>query len=220
VAADGLRRALRGRDRAETPALPVGEAMHPITLAAVLLLVVNDWYLKSHFGPSVVTGKLSDVAGLAFAPVVLSAAIGLALHVAARLGARVDPSLSLRRLVACIVATGAGFAAVKLSPAIAERVAHVLGYLGRPASFYEDWTDLLTLPALLVALWIGLDELRRVPLGRPAAIHRLGRPALPALADVRRAGAPPERVAELAAAIDRWEPATIDRLVSSQTSAR
>lgn len=187
--------------------------MHPITLAAVLLLVVNDWYLKSHFGPSVITGKLSDIAGLAFAPVILSAAIGLALHAAARLGARVDPSLSLRRLVACVVATGLGFAAVKLSPPIAERVAHVLGHLGRPASFYDDWTDLLTLPALAVALWIGLDELRRIPLGRPAAIHRLGRPALPALADVRRAGAPPERVAELARAIDAWEPAKIDRLI-------
>ena len=154
--------------------------MHPITLAAVLLLVVNDWYLKSHFGPSVITGKLSDLAGLAFAPVILSAAIGFVLHVAARLGARVDPSLSLRRLVACVVATGVGFAAVKLSPPIAERLAHVLGYLGRPASFYEDWTDLLTLPAL---------------------------------ADVRRAGASPERVAELAAAIDAWDPAKIDRLL-------
>lgn len=213
MAADGLRRALRGRDRAETPALPVGEALHPITLAAVALLVVNDWILKSRFGPSVVTGKLSDVAGLAFAPVVLSAAIGLVLHVAARLGARVDPSLTLRRLIACIVATGAGFAAVKLSPAIATQVGGVLGQLGRPAAFYDDWTDLLTLPALGIALWIGLDELRRVPLGRPAGIHRIGRPALPALADIRRAGAAPTTVAELAAAIDRWEPAAIDRLL-------
>ncbi|MBC7976472.1 MAG: hypothetical protein H7138_15985, partial [Myxococcales bacterium] len=48
----------------------------------------------------------------------------------------------------------------------------LIAQLGRPASIYLDRSDLLTLPALAVALWIGRDELRRVPLGRPAAIHR------------------------------------------------
>jgi hypothetical protein len=210
---EAVRRALRGRDRASHAALPVGEAMHPLTLAAVALLVVNDWFLKSQFGPSIVTGKLSDIGGLAFAPVVLSSAIGLVLHVAAKLGARVDPSLSRRRLLACIVATGVGFTAVKLSPALAGHLADALGHLGRRAAFYEDWTDLLALPALLVALWIGRDELRRVPLGRPAAIHRLGRPAASALADVRWAGA---NVAALADAIDAWRPDEIDRLLSAR----
>jgi hypothetical protein len=195
--------------------------MHPATLAAIALLVVNDWVVKPRVGlgsspaASIVAGKLSDVAGLAFAPVVLSAAIGLALHVAARLGARVDPSLSRRRLVLCVLATGAGFAAVKLSPALAAHVAGWLSLLGRPARFQHDLTDLLTLPALLAALWIGRDELRRVPLGRPAAILRLGRPAAAALADVRRAGAPPERVDALAAALDARAPDRVDALLSS-----
>ncbi|HWU90795.1 MAG TPA: hypothetical protein VN253_26195, partial [Kofleriaceae bacterium] len=153
-----LRRALRGSDHARSPALPVGEAMHPVALAAIVLLAANDWLLKPRFGPSLVTGKLSDVAGLAFAPVVLSAAIGLALHAAARLGARVDPSLSGRRLALCVAATGAGFAAVKLSPALAAYVAGWLSHTGRPARFHDDPTDLLTLPALLAALWIGRDE--------------------------------------------------------------
>src|SRR5215813_12829462 len=35
-----VRLALRGRDRAESPALPVGEALHPVTLLALALLVV------------------------------------------------------------------------------------------------------------------------------------------------------------------------------------
>src|SRR5262249_52139727 len=116
-----LRRALRGVDHAEVPALPLGEAVHPVALAAVALLAINDWMLKPRLGhgalgpaTSIVTGKLSDVAGLVFAPVVLSAAIGLVLHAAARLGARIDPSLSRRRLIGCIAATGAAFAAVKL----------------------------------------------------------------------------------------------------------
>lgn len=214
-----LRRSLRGADRALAPALPVGEAMHPAALAAIALLAVNDWVCKPLVTPgsgaSLVTGKLSDVAGLAFAPVVLSAAIGLVLHAAARLGARVDPSLSRRRLVLCVLATGAGFAAVKLSPALAAHAAAGLSHLGRPARFHDDPTDLLTLPALVAARWIGRDELRRVPLGRPAAILRLGRPAAAALADVRWAGAPPARVDALAAALDDRDPVRVDALLSS-----
>jgi hypothetical protein len=214
-----VRRALRGIDHAEAPALPVGEALHPITLAAASVLAVNDWLLKPHLGPGLVTGKLSDLAGLTFAPVVLSAAIGLALHAAARLagrfGVRLDPSLSRRRLIACAVATGAVFAAVKLDPRAAAALARALSQLGRHADIMLDRTDLLCLPALAIAVWIGRDELRRVPLGRPAAIHRLGRPAGPALADVRWAGAGAERVAQLATAIDRWQVAAVDELLAS-----
>jgi hypothetical protein len=209
-----VRRALRGTDRAEAPALPVGEALHPVTLAAVLVLAANDWALKPRFGPSAVTGKLSDLAGLVFAPVVLSAAIGLVLHLAARLGARLDPSLSRRRLMLCTLATGAVFAAVKLDPTCARLLADLLSRFGRPAAIYLDPSDLLCLPALALAVWIGRDELRRVPLGRPAAIHRLGRPAGPALADVRWAGASADRVATLAAALDRWDMEAIDDYLS------
>ena len=180
--------------------------MHPITLLAVALLVVNDWVLKARW-PGVVTGKLSDLAGLAFAPIVLTAAIGLALHAAARLGARVDPSLSRRRLVASCAATALGFALVKLCPPVRELAARAIGH---GAEFYPDWTDLLCLPAVLVAAWIGYDELRRIPLGRAGAIHRLGRPAQQALADL------PGDTHALAAAIDRWDVPAIDALLLQQ----
>lgn len=184
----------------------------------VALLVVNDWVFKRAVThdtwQSAITGKLSDIAGLAFAPVVLSSAIGLVLHVAAVVGARVDPSLSRRRLVLCTLATGAGFAAVKLSPVLASHVAGWLGYLGRPAAFYDDWTDLLTLPALGIALWIGRDELARVPLGRAAGIHRTGKPARAALADVGG------DVEALANAIDRWDTRAIDERLSESSRRR
>lgn len=150
-----LRRALRAGG------LPIGEAMHPVALAAMAVLVVNDWLLKPRWGPSVITGKLSDLAGLAAAPVVLTAAIGLGLLLARRLGARVDPGLSQRRLVLAIVATGAVFTAIKLSPRAAGWFTDVIGLL-RPASVYLDPTDLLCLPMLAVAWWIGRDELRRL----------------------------------------------------------
>jgi len=219
-----LRRALRGLDRAEHPALPVGEALHPVTLAAVALLVINDWVIKPSWPGSgllrtLIAGKLSDVAGLAFAPVVLSAAIGLALAAVARLGVRLDPSLTRRRLLACIAATGAGFVAVKLSPAAAEAVAGALSRLGRPATIVVDRTDLFALPALAIAYAIGRDELRRIPLGKPAAIHRLGRPAGPALSDARWAGADARVLADAADAIDRWDVARIDQLLARAPAA-
>jgi hypothetical protein len=160
-----LRRALRGADRGEKPGIPVGEAMHPVTLLAVVVLVVNDWILKpcwhdaSQLG-ELVTGKLSDISGLVFAPVVLSAAIGLVLALAAKLGAKVDPYLTQRRLVLCIAATGIVFAAVKISPDAATALAHALSHFGRHASIYLDRTDLLCLPALAIAYWIGRDELQ------------------------------------------------------------
>jgi hypothetical protein len=196
-----LRRALRGVDRAESPALPVGEALHPLALAAVVVLVVNDWVLKPRWH-GWLTGKLSDVAGLAFAPVLLSAVIGLILHV---VGAK-DPSLSRRRLVACCAATAAGFAVVKLCAPVREQLAALIGH---HAEFYPDPSDLLALPAVLVSYWIGRDELRRVPLGRPAAIHRLGVPAAPTLADT---SAPPD----LAPAIDAWDVARIDAILANR----
>lgn len=173
------------------------------------MLVVNDWVLKPRW-PGWVTGKLSDVAGLLFAPLVLSAAIALVLEAAVRLGARIDPSLTRRRLVACIAATGAGFVAVKLSPDAADAAVRALAWLGRPAAIALDRGDLLCLPALAIAWQIGRDELRRVPLGKPAAIHRLGRPAAAALADARWAGAETD---ELAAAIDAWDVPRIDALL-------
>jgi hypothetical protein len=204
-----VRRALRGIDRAEDPALPIGEALHPAALAAVALLIVNDWVWKP-LAPGAITGKLSDVAGLAFAPLALSSAIGLVLAVAARAGARIDPSLSRRRMLACVVATAAVFAAVKLDRGAAHALAAALSASGRHAQVVADPSDLWCLPALAIAVWVGLDELRRVPLGRPAAIHRLRRPARLALADVAWAGAPVDRLEVLADAIHRWDAAEID----------
>ena len=142
--------------------------------------------------------------GLAFAPVLLSAVIGLSLHALARLGARVDPSLSRRRLIACCAATAAGFALVKLCPPFAELVARAIGH---HAEFYPDLTDLFALPCVLVSYWIGRDELRRVPLGRPAALHRLHRDARAGLADVGR------DTGDLARAIDAWDVPAIDALL-------
>lgn len=154
-----LRRALRGGVGADV--LPIGEALHPVSLLAIGVLVVNDWVLKPRLGPSFVTGKLSDVAGLAVAPVILTALIGLVLLAAAKLGVRVDPRLTQRRLVLATVATGVVFAAIKLSARAASWFTDALGVI-RPATVHLDRTDLACLPMLAIAYWIGRDELRRL----------------------------------------------------------
>ena len=164
-----LRVALRG----QPATLPIGEALHPIALAAVALLVLNDWILKRTVPIAsplhAIVGKLSDLAGLAAAPVILSAVIGLVLLVARTLGARVDPWLTRRRLLVCIAATGAVFAAVKLDPHAATAFARAISWFGRPATVYRDPTDLLCLPMLAVAYAIGRDELRRIAATSPSS---------------------------------------------------
>ena len=77
--------------------------VRPCVLVAVALLVVNDHVLKSA-APGVVTGKLSDFAGLAFFPLLLAAA-------AEMLGVR----RGMRTIVIATIATGVVFASIKLS---------------------------------------------------------------------------------------------------------
>jgi hypothetical protein len=158
-----LHLALRGGAR---PTLPIGEALHPIAIAAVIVLVVNDWALKPSSAPGWLTGKLSDLAGLVVAPLALSAAAGLVLWLAARLGARVDPHLTRRRLAIAIALTGLVFAAVKLWPALAAALAAAWRAVLPGARLVSDPTDLLALPALAIAAWIGAQELALVQAAR------------------------------------------------------
>lgn len=203
-----VHRFFAGADGPGRPALPLGELLHPAALAAVLVLVANDWLLKPSPAPGWLTGKLSDVAGLAFFPLLLTAAFDLALLAAARLGAPVDFSLRRWKLHTAIAATAAAFTVIKLWVPVAEAAAGVLRALGLDARIVADPTDLLTLPALAVALWIGRRELRRVPLGRLEVIERRWRrghhDVAAQLADIPRAGADPDQVTALAAALTTY----------------
>jgi hypothetical protein len=49
--------------------MPADGLLHPYPLVAILVLIVNDHWLKGLW-PGPVTGKLSDMAGLAFFPLV------------------------------------------------------------------------------------------------------------------------------------------------------
>ena len=150
-----LRLALRGPEK---PRLPIGEMLHPITLAAVVLLAVNDWVLKPSSVPHWLTGKLSDASGLIVAPLFLTAVTGLALHVMGK-----DARLTQRRLLLAIASVGLVFIAVKSSSTSADLVASAWRIAFPHARIVADPTDLLTLPALTISGWIGRDEIRRVP---------------------------------------------------------
>ena len=89
---------------ARTSGFVPGDAiLHPLSLAAIGLLVLNDHVLK-HTWPGFVTGKLSDFAGLAFFPLFLQAVWEVATR---------SPSRSRRVAVVAIIATGIAFALVK-----------------------------------------------------------------------------------------------------------
>lgn len=198
---DRLWRALAGGDGATRAGLPYDEALAPAPVLALVVLVVNDRVLKVE-APSWLTGKLSDIAGLAVAPLVLTAAIDVVLWLVSRAGVKVDWTLRRWKLWAAIAATGAVFAAVKLwapsSRALADLLAGVFGN----ARIVTDPTDLLTLPALAIAWWHGRRTLAHVPYGRVQWAART-RAAAP-FADVVAAGADPKKVEALDAAVAAW----------------
>lgn len=96
--------------------------VHPWFTAAVMVLALNDHVLKARW-PGLVTGKLSDVAGVVVVAVLASCVIGWRAGVAA---------------------TAIGFVALKAVPGFAESVAPVLGGVTR-----RDPADLVGLLALV-----------------------------------------------------------------------
>lgn len=114
---------------------------HPVTAGAVVLLLVNDHLLKAAY-PGPVTGKLSDVAGLVFAPALVAAVLCLLVP---RVPARVAAAVGL-------AGVGLAFTWVKATTAGAGLASAAWSVL-RPSTVLADVTDLAALPALAVAWW-------------------------------------------------------------------
>ncbi|MFC5823372.1 hypothetical protein [Nonomuraea insulae] len=101
----------------------------------MLVLLINDHLLKQAW-PGIVTGKLSDVAGLVVAPAL----------VALLFWRRAD--------LAATVLTGVLFALVKSTETGAELASQAWTLVGGPSRVLADPTDLLALPALALAWWV------------------------------------------------------------------
>jgi len=104
--------------------------LHPIAIASLVVLVVNDHVLKAAY-PSWITGKLSDVAGMIMFPIFLHA-------------------LAARRIPLWITtaATMIAFTLVKTWQPATDAWTGIIGVVLRDAS------DLGALPFALVGLWI------------------------------------------------------------------
>lgn len=153
---------------------------HPLSVLAVAVLLLNDHVLKGAW-PSWTTGKLSDVAGLVFFPLLLAALIQLVLPR--------STSVSRPLIMVCIVITAMVFAAVQVVPAAADGYRLVMGALQLPVRWMldptarlmpvvltPDPTDLLALPALAVAWRIATANLQtgRTTLSAPIGAHEHG----------------------------------------------
>ncbi|MET8249970.1 hypothetical protein [Micromonospora sp. NPDC005197] len=135
---------------------------HPATLLALVVLLVNDHVLKAAF-PGLLTGKLSDVAGLVLAPPLVAVLLTLLMP---RLPARAAAWVGL-------VAVGAGFAMVKSSGYAAELASSAWTALAGPSLVRADWTDLFALPALGLAWWTWTRARTRPVRYRTARLVRL-----------------------------------------------
>lgn len=163
--------------------------LHPGALLAVAVLVINDHFAKAHW-PGLVTGKLSDVAGLLFFPLFLQAGVEL-LHSASRRQWR--PSRFV--LISGAVATAVVFALIKTWAPASELYRVGLGLLRWPldAAFAlaqghalpmtsrvmltADPTDLLALPAVCGAVALGWA--RSEPRSGPSGSKQVHAPRLP-----------------------------------------
>jgi hypothetical protein len=137
--------------------------LHPLALTSVFLLVLNDHLLKPHWG-GWLTGKLSDFAGLVFFPLLLQHCW--------RLFTRTS-SPDVRVLKTACLLTAVVFSLVKTWPLATLVWSHSLGALQwpfwalietawgrprpplRPVLTVTDPTDLIALPSIGLALWIG-----------------------------------------------------------------
>lgn len=128
---------------------------HPLSLASIALLLLNDHVFKVFF-PSWLTGKLSDFAGLFFFPFIVAAGLSILLskfNLQPRFIGQVSFSL------VCI-----WFFLLKTSSYInsiaSQFASHFVGF---PTQFSLDWTDLIGLTAMILAwkLWNQNQQWRR-----------------------------------------------------------
>lgn len=112
-------------------------------MSAVILLIMNDNHFKySH--PGLVTGKLSDFAGLFFTPLFLVALVGLVMNYLIRpIGPRFW--ISATKIVVAILVTDTVFVMVKLNEAANTFYNFSMTVIGFPSNLRLDATDLVAL---------------------------------------------------------------------------
>jgi hypothetical protein len=130
---------------------------------ALVLLIVNDHVLKgAGWLPAVVTGKLSDYAGLVVAPVLVAVLMALS-----------DIRGPRARLV-CFAAVVAPFVTIKLSTDAAHVLESALDLAGVRSRIWSDPTDLVALGVLPLAWRVSAALEEHVAETVPRLRHVLG----------------------------------------------
>jgi hypothetical protein len=142
---------------------------HPVSLGAVLLLLLNDHFLRHQY-PSWLTGKLGDFAWLVFASFICAAIFAWLVPRRIPQHEAVVGGLSFAFI-------GLWFALAKTIPAVLALTLTLLEAItGWHGILYVDPTDLLTLPTLLVAwhIWQHADNQPPTLSPRVCAVLALG----------------------------------------------
>lgn len=153
----------------------------PPSLAAIAALLINDHLLKQLW-PSFLTGKLSDFAGLYFAPFVVLAFV---------FAMPIKPLHGMPTRVACVsyLMIATAFAALKISAASAALLLALAAGLGFPVTVTVDPTDLVALCVLPLS-YAGWSTRLRRPASESRRFLRAGTLALAALSMVATSGPP------------------------------
>ena len=200
-------RHLSGDDTTSRGGLPMAEALAPLPLVAIAVMVINDRLLKGSAMPELVTGKLSDFTGVFAFPLVAVAIADLLAYLLAKAGVPWDYTLRRWKLAVAIAFTAIVFAGIKLSPMLGGWVERAWATVVPRAAIYPDPTDVVALIVLAGTWWHGRAAIARGAHGRLAfakARHAAGRPLAAPFADAARCGADPAVVAELDAVVDEW----------------
>ena len=150
--------------------IPGGHLLHPIIIVCLALWILNDHVFKAAW-PSAFTGKLSDVVSLVVFPLLMLAIVEACWQ---RVSGTLLPRLWYRRvLFVAIASTGLVMLTINCLDSAAYVYRWGLGSLQwvaysawawvqgasipsvAPVRLWMDPTDALTLPALLVPLWLG-----------------------------------------------------------------
>jgi hypothetical protein len=152
--------------------VPADAFLHPLAVAALVLLILNDHLLKD-LAPGPLTGKLSDLAGLVVLPLLILGTWELVTATVGRWRGPTRPAL-----IVAMALAGAAFAAIKLSGDGAEIYRVGMGLARWPIDavlaagggsppepgrvrLVQDASDLICLPALLLAWHVGRGRIER-----------------------------------------------------------
>ena len=147
--------------------MPGALLLHPLAVTAIVVVLVNDFVLKPHL-PSDLSGKLSDIAGPIFFPLLL---VTLA-EFARRFVGKPDWELGVSSTIVAVAIVGAVFALTKLWQPAADAYRAAVGVMLWPtriaaavtrgddipgaqhAPLVQDRTDLVGLLFAPLAVWV------------------------------------------------------------------